>query len=160
MFYNNPNRKVKRLQKLLTYSSSIDNDSIKQKSIKMISNGEKTKVDLYSRNDDDIRKKSIQFDNNKTNLAKLLKVDPVFEDLDTRLYNDFLVNVKSNKSKTKSNRIHKIANGTKSNTNTNRNRKKRITKKYYTNKSKSNKSKSKSVSSSSSNKKRNTRRKK
>ena len=47
MIYDNPNRKVKRLQKLLTYSSSIDNDSIKQKSIKMISNGEKTKVDLY-----------------------------------------------------------------------------------------------------------------
>ena len=93
MIYNNPNRKVKRLQKLLTYSSSIDNDSIKQKSIKMISNGKKTKVDLYSRNDDDIRKKSVQFDNNKTNLAKLLKVDPVFEDLDSRLYKDFLVNV-------------------------------------------------------------------
>lgn len=143
MISNNPNRKVKRLQKLLTYSSSIDNDSIKQKSIKMISNGKKTKVDLYSRNDDDIRKKSMQFDNNKTNLAKLLKVDPVFEDLDTRLYNDFLVNVKS-KSKT--------------NKRTNRNtiRKKKITKKYYKNKSKSNKSKS----SSSSNKKRNTRRKK
>ena len=156
MFYNNPNRKVKRLQKLLTYSSSIDNDSIKQKSIKMISNGEKTKVDLYSRNDDDIRKKTMQFDNNKTNLAKLLKVDPVFEDLDTRLYNDFLVNVKSNKSKTKSNRTNKIKNGKKKNTNRN----KGVTKKYYTNKSKSNKSKSKSVSSSSSNKKRNTRRKK
>ena len=131
MIYDNPNRKVKRLQKLLTYSSSIDNDSIKQKSIKMISNGEKTKVDLYSRNDDDIRKKSMQFDNNKTNLAKLLKVDPVFEDLDTRLYNDFLVNVKS-KSKSKS----------------------------KSNKSKSNKSKTKSASSSSSNKKRNTIRKK
>ena len=160
MFYNNPNRKVKRLQKLLTYSSSIDNDSIKQKSIKMISNGEKTKVDLYSRNDDDIRKKSMQFDNNKTNLAKLLKVDPVFEDLDTRLYNDFLVNVKSkSKSKSKSNTTNKITN-----------RKKRVTKKYYKNKSKSNKSKSnksksnksktKSASSSSSNKKRNTIRKK
>ena len=54
MFYNNPNRKVKRLQKLLTYSSSIDNDSIKQKSIKMISNGEKTKVDLYSRNENNL----------------------------------------------------------------------------------------------------------
>lgn len=147
MISNNPNRKVKRLQKLLTYSSSINNDSIKQKSIKMISNGKKTKVDLYSRNDDDIRKKSMQFDNNKTNLAKLLKVDPVFEDLDTRLYNDFLVNVKS-KSKSKS----------KTNKRTNRNtiRKKKITKKYYKNKSKSNKSKS----SSSSNKKRNTRRKK
>lgn len=159
MFYNNPNRKVKRLQKLLTYSSSIDNDSIKQKSIKMISNGEKTKVDLYSRNDDDIRKKSMQFDNNKTNLAKLLKVDPVFEDLDTRLYNDFLVNVKSNKSKTKSNRTNKIKNGKKKNTNRN----KGVTKKYYKNKSKTNKLKSnklKSVSSSSSNKKRNTRRKK
>ena len=148
MFYNNPNRKVKRLQKLLTYSSSIDNDSIKQKSIKMISNGKKTKVDLYSRDDDDIRKKSVQFDNNKTNLAKLLKVDPVFEDLDTRLYNDFLVNVKSkSKSKSKSNTTKKR-----------RNRKKRVLKKYYKNKSKSNKSKS--VSSSSSNKKRNTRRKK
>jgi len=144
MIYENPNRKVKRLQKLLTYSSSIDNDSIKQKSIKMISNGEKTKVDLYSRDDDDIRKKSMQFDNNKTNLAKLLKVDPVFEDLDTRLYNDFLVNVKS---KSKSNTTKKR-----------RNRKKRVLKKYYKNKSKSNKSKS--VSSSSSNKKRNTRRKK
>lgn len=140
MNYDNPNRKVKRLQKLLTFSSSIDNDSIKQKSIKMISNGEKTKVDLYSRNDDDIRKKSMQFDNNKTNLAKLLKVDPVFENLDTRLYNDFLVNVKSNTTKKR------------------RNRKKRVLKKYYKNKSKSNKSKS--VSSSSSNKKRNTRRKK
>lgn len=152
MFYNNPNRKVKRLQKLLTYSSSIDNDSIKQKSIKMISNGEKTKVDLYSRNDDDIRKKTMQFDNNKTNLAKLLKVDPVFEDLDTRLYNDFLVNVKSNKSKLKSK--------TKSNrTNGNTIGKKRVTKKYYKNKSKSNKSKSKTKSASS-NKKRNTRRKK
>ena len=155
MFYNNPNRKVKRLQKLLTYSSFIDNDSIKQKSIKMISNGEKTKVDIYSRNDDDIRKKSMQFDNNKTNLAKLLKVDPVFEDLDTRLYNDFLVNVKSNKSNKNRN----------TNTNRNTNRKKRVTKKYYknkskTNKSKTNKSKTKSVSSSSSNKKRNTRRKK
>ena len=115
----------------------------------MISNGEKTKVDLYSRNDDDIRKKSMQFDNNKTNLAKLLKVDPVFEDLDTRLYNDFLVNVKSNKSKTKSK--------TKSNTNRNTNRKKRVTKKYYKNKSKS---KTKSASSSSSSKKKNTRRKK
>lgn len=145
MISNNPNRKVKRLQKLLTYSSSIDNDSIKQKSIKMISNGKKTKVDLYSRNDDDIRKKSMQFDNNKTNLAKLLKVDPVFEDLDTRLYNDFLVNVKS-KTKTKTNKR----------TNRNTIRKKKITKKYYKNKSKSNKSKS----SSSSNKKRNTRRKK
>lgn len=145
MNYDNPNRKVKRLQKLLTFSSSIDNDSIKQKSIKMISNGEKTKVDLYSRNDDDIRKKSMQFDNNKTNLAKLLKVDPVFENLDTRLYNDFLVNVKSNTTKKR------------------RNRKKRVLKKDYKNKSKSNKSnksKSKSVSSSSSNKKRNTRRKK
>jgi len=152
MFYNNPNRKVKRLQKLLTYSSSIDNDSIKQKSIKMISNGEKTKVDLYSRNDDDIRKKSMQFDNNKTNLAKLLKVDPVFEDLDTRLYNDFLVNAKSNKSKSKSK--------SKSNTKSNTNRNKGVTKKYYKNKSKSNKSKSKSVSTSSSKKKRNTRRKK
>jgi hypothetical protein len=154
MIYNNPNRKVKRLQKLLTYSSSIDNDSIKQKSIKMISNGKKTKVDLYSRDDDDIRKKSMQFDNNKTNLAKLLKVDPVFEDLDTRLYNDFLVNVKSNRT----NKIkNKITNGKKKNTNRN----KGVTKKYY--KSKSNKSKSnksKSVSSSSSNKKRNTRRKK
>lgn len=151
MIYDNPNRKVKRLQKLLTYSSFIDNDSIKQKSIKMISNGEKTKVDLYSRNDDDIRKKSMQFDNNKTNLAKLLKVDPVFEDLDTRLYNDFLVNIKSNKSKTKSN------------TNTNTNRKKRVTKKYYKNKSKSkskSKTKTKSASSSSSSKKKNTRRKK
>ena len=145
MISNNPNRKVKRLQKLLTYSSSINNDSIKQKSIKMISNGKKTKVDLYSRNDDDIRKKSMQFDNNKTNLAKLLKVDPVFEDLDTRLYNDFLVNVKS-KTKTKTNKR----------TNRNTIRKKKITKKYYKNKSKSNKSKS----SSSSNKKRNTRRKK
>jgi hypothetical protein len=152
MFYNNPNRKVKRLQKLLTYSSSIDNDSIKQKSIKMISNGEKTKVDLYSRNDDDIRKKTMQFDNNKTNLAKLLKVDPVFEDLDSRLYKDFLVNVKSNKSKLKSK--------TKSNrTNGNTIGKKRVTKKYYKNKSKSNKSKSKTKSASS-NKKRNTRRKK
>lgn len=149
MIYDNPNRKVKRLQKLLTYSSSIDNDSIKQKSIKMISNGEKTKVDLYSRNDDDIRKKTMQFDNNKTNLAKLLKVDPVFEDLNTRLHNDFLLKVKTNKSKTKSNTTNKITN-----------RKKRVTKKYYKNKSKSNKSKSKSVSSSSSNKKRNTRRKK
>ena len=147
MFYNNPNRKVKRLQKLLTYSSFIDNDSIKQKSIKMISNGEKTKVDLYSRNDDDIRKKSMQFDNNKTNLAKLLKVDPVFEDLDTRLYNDFLVNVKSNKSNKNRN----------TNTNRNTNRKKRVTKKYYKNKSKS---KTKSASSSSSSKKKNTRRKK
>lgn len=152
MFYNNPNRKVKRLQKLLTYSSSIDNDGIKQKSIKMISNGEKTKVQLYSRNDDDIRKKSMQFDNNKTNLAKLLKVDPVFEDLDSRLYKDFLVNVKSNKSKTKSK--------TKSNrTNGNTIGKKGVTKKYYKNKSKSNKSKSKTKSASS-NKKRNTRRKK
>lgn len=152
MIYNNPNRKVKRLQKLLTYSSSIDNDSIKQKSIKMISNGEKTKVDLYSRNDDDIRKKTMQFDNNKTNLAKLLKVDPVFEDLDSRLYKDFLVNVKSNKSKLKSK--------TKSNrTNGNTIGKKRVTKKYYKNKSKSNKSKSKTKSASS-NKKRNTRRKK
>lgn len=163
MFYNNPNRKVKRLQKLLTYSSSIDNDSIKQKSIKMISNGEKTKVDLYSRDDDDIRKKSMQFDNNKTNLAKLLKVDPVFEDLDTRLYNDFLVNAKSNKSKSKSksNRTNKIKNKITNGKNKNTNRNKGVTKKYY--KSKSNKSKSnksKSVSSSSSNKKRNTRRKK
>jgi hypothetical protein len=148
MIYNNPNIKVKRLQKLLTYSSSIDNDSIKQKSIKMISNGKKTKVDLYSRDDDDIRKKSVQFDNNKTNLAKLLKVDPVFEDLDSRLYKDFLVNVKSNKSKLKSNR-----------TNGNTIGKKRVTKKYYKNKSKSNKSKSKTKSASS-NKKRNTRRKK
>jgi hypothetical protein len=168
MFYNNPNRKVKRLQKLLTYSSSIDNDGIKQKSIKMISNGEKTKVDLYSRNDDDIRKKSMQFDNNKTNLAKLLKVDPVFGDLDTRLYNDFLVNVKSNKSKSKSKsiRTNKIKNKITNGKNKNTNRNKRVTKKYYkskSNKSKSNKSKSnksKSVSSSSSNKKRNTRRKK
>ena len=152
MIYNNPNRKVKRLQKMLTYSSSIDNDSIKQKSIKMISNGKKTKVDLYSRDDDDIRKKSMQFDNNKTNLAKLLKVDPVFEDLDSRLYKDFLVNVKSNKSKLKSK--------TKSNrTNGNTIGKKRVTKKYYKNKSKSNKSKSKTKSASS-NKKRNTRRKK
>ena len=156
MIYNNSNKKVKRLQKLLTYSSSIDNDSIKQKSIKMISNGKKTKVDLYSRNDDDIRKKSMQFDNNKTNLAKILKVDPVFEDLDTRLYNDFLVNVKSNKSKNKSNRTNKLTNGKKKKTNRN----KGVTKKYYKNKSKSNKSKSKSVSSSSSNKKRNTKRKK
>lgn len=158
MFYNNPNRKVKRLQKLLTYSSSIDNDGIKQKSIKMISNGEKTKVDLYSRNDDDIRKKSMQFDNNKTNLAKLLKVDPVFGDLDTRLYNDFSVNVKSNKSKSKSksNRTNKIKNKITNGKNKNTNRNKGVTKKYY--KSKSNKSKS--VSSSSSNKKRNTRRKK
>ena len=150
MFYNNPNRKVKRLQKLLTYSSSIDNDSIKQKSIKMISNGEKTKVDLYSRNDDDIRKKTMQFDNNKTNLAKLLKVDPVFEDLDTRLYNDFLVNAKSNRLKSKSNKTKKRRNRT----NKIKNRKKRVTKKYYKNKSKSNKSKTnksktKSVSSSS-----------
>lgn len=158
MIYNNPNRKVKRLQKLLTYSSSIDNDSIKQKSIKMISNGEKTKVDLYSRNDDDIRKKTMQFDNNKTNLAKLLKVDPVFEDLDSRLYKDFLVNVKSNKSKLKS----KLKSKTKSNrTNGNTIGKKRVTKKYYKNKSKSNKSKSKTkTKSASSNKKRNTRRKK
>mgnify|MGYP001581322587 CR=1 FL=1 len=156
MIYNNSNKKVKRLQKLLTYSSAIDNDSIKQKSIKMISNGKKTKVDLYSRNDDDIRKKSMQFDNNKTNLAKILKVDPVFEDLDTRLYNDFLVNVKSNKSKNKSNRTNKLTNGKKKKTNRN----KGVTKKYYKNKSKSNKSKSKSVSSSSSNKKRNTKRKK
>ena len=150
MFYNNPNRKVKRLQKLLTYSSSIDNDSIKQKSIKMISNGEKTKVDLYSRNDDDIRKKTMQFDNNKTNLAKLLKVDPVFEDLDSRLYNDFLVNAKSNRLKSKSNKTKKRRNRT----NKIKNRKKRVTKKYYKNKSKSNKSKTnksktKSVSSSS-----------
>ena len=143
MIYNNPNGKVKRLQKLLTYSSFIDNDGIKQKGINMISNGEKTKVDLYSRNDDDIRTKSMQFDNNKTNLAKLLKIDPVFEDLETRLYNDFLVNVKSKNSKTKSNRK------------TNTNRKKSMTKKYY-----KNKSKSASSSSSSSNKKRNTRRKK
>lgn len=154
MIYNNPNRKVKRLQKLLTYSSSIDNDSIKQKSIKMISNGEKTKVDLYSRNDDDIRKKTMQFDNNKTNLAKLLKVDPVFEDLDSRLYKDFLVNVKSNKSKLKSKLKTNRTNG-------NTIGKKRVTKKYYKNKSKSNKSKSKTkTKSASSNKKRNTRRKK
>ena len=157
MIYNNPNRKVKRLQKLLTYSSSIDNDSIKQKSIKMISNGKKTKVDLYSRDDDDIRKKSVQFDNNKTNLAKLLKVDPVFEDLDSRLYKDFLVNVKSNKSKTKSNKSKTKSNRTNGNTIG----KKRVTKKYYKNKSKSNKSKSKTkTKSASSNKKINTRRKK
>jgi hypothetical protein len=154
MIYNNPNRKVKRLQKLLTYSSSIDNDSIKQKSIKMISNGKKTKVDLYSRDDDDIRKKSVQFDNNKTNLAKLLKVDPVFEDLDSRLYKDFLVNVKSNKSKLKSKTKSNRKNG-------NTIGKKGVTKKYYKNKSKSNKSKSKTkTKSASSNKKRNTRRKK
>ena len=139
MIYNNPNRKVKRLQKLLTYSSSIDNDSIKQKSIKMISNGKKTKVDLYSRDDDDIRKKSVQFDNNKTNLAKLLKVDPVFEDLDSRLYKDFLVNVKSNKSKSNKSKTKSNKSKTKSN------------------KSKKSKSKTKSASS---NKKRNTRRKK
>ena len=31
MIYNNPNRKEKKIQKLITYSSSIDNDSIKQK---------------------------------------------------------------------------------------------------------------------------------
>ena len=49
----------------------------------------------------------MQFDNNKTNLAKLLKVDPVFEDLDTRLYNDFLVNAKSNRLKSKSNKTKK-----------------------------------------------------
>ena len=97
----NSNPKIKRLQKVLTYSSSIDNDNILQKSIKLISNGKKTQVDTYTRNNDDIRKKTIQFDNNKTNLAKLLKVEPVFEDLDIRLYNDFLVNTQT-KSKSKS----------------------------------------------------------
>jgi len=165
MIYDNPSRKVKRLQKLLTYSSSIDNDSIKQKSIKMISNGEKTKVDLYSRNDDDIRKKSMQFDNNKTNLAKLLKVDPVFENLDTRLYNDFLVNVKSNTTKKRRNRKKRVLkkyykNKSKSNKSKSNKSKSNKSKSNKSNKSKSNKSKSKSVSSSSSNKKRNTRRKK
>lgn len=97
----NMNPKVKRLQKFVTYSSSIRDDDIKEKSIKMISNGKKTKVDLYARDNEDVRKKSMNFENNKTNLAKLLKVDPVFEDLDTRLYKDFLQQSKS-KSKSKS----------------------------------------------------------
>ena len=95
------NPKVKRLQKLITYSSSIHNDDIKEKGIKMVSNGKKTKLDLYTRSNDDINKKTMQFENNKTNLAKLLKVDPVFEDLDTRLYNDFFKQSKY-KSKSKS----------------------------------------------------------
>lgn len=97
----NMNPKVKRLQKFVTYSSSIRDNDIKEKSIKMISNGKKTKVDLYARDNEDVRKKSLNFENNKTNLAKLLKVDPVFEDLDTRLYKDFLQQSKS-KSKSKS----------------------------------------------------------
>ena len=97
----NMNPKVERLQKFVTYSSSIRDDDIKEKSIKMISNGKKTKVDLYARDNEDVRKKSMNFENNKTNLAKLLKVDPVFEDLDTRLYKDFLQQSKS-KSKSKS----------------------------------------------------------
>ena len=96
----NLNPKVKRLQKFVTYSSSIRDNDIKEKSIKMISNGKKTKLDLYARDNEDVRKKSMNFENNKTNLAKLLKVDPVFEDLDTRLYKDFL---QSSKSKYKSN---------------------------------------------------------
>ena len=134
MIYNNPNRKENKIQKLITYSSSIDNDSIKQKSVKMISNGKKTKVNLYSRDDDYIRKKSMQFDNNKTNLANLLKVDPVFEDLDSRLYKDFLVNVKSNRTNKRTKRRKKNTSG---NTNGNTSGKKITTQKYYKSKSKS-----------------------
>jgi len=92
--------KVKKLQKLLSSSTLIINDDIKQNSIQMISNGIKTKVDLVSRENNNIRKKAIRFENNKTNLAKLLKVKPVFEDLDSRLYNNFLL-IKHQKSKSK-----------------------------------------------------------
>ena len=134
MIYNNPNRKENKIQKLITYSSSIDNDSIKQKSVKMISNGKKTKVNLYSRDDDYIRKKSMQFDNNKTNLANLLKVDPVFEDLESRLYKDFLVNVKSNRTNKRTKRRKKNTSG---NTNGKTSGKKITTQKYYKSKSKS-----------------------
>ena len=94
----NTNKKVKTLKKLVSHTSLInknsnmEKDDIIQKSIQLVSNGKKTKVDIYARNNDDVNKKSMQFDNNKTNLAKLLKVDPVFGDLDTRLYNDFLKN--------------------------------------------------------------------
>jgi|UniRef100_A0A6C0IN36 hypothetical protein len=138
MIYNNPNRKENKIQKLITYSSSIDNDSIKQKSVKMISNGKKTKVNLYSRDDDYIRKKSMQFDNNKTNLANLLKVDPVFEDLDSRLYKDFLVNVKSNRTNKRTKRRKKHTSGnTNGNTNGKISGKKITTQKYYKSKSKS-----------------------
>ena len=136
MIYNNPNRKETKIQKLITYSSSIDNDSIKQKSVKMISNGKKTKVNLYSRDDDYIRKKSMQFDNNKTNLANLLKVDPVFEDLDSRLYKDFLVNVKSNRTNKRTKRRKKHTSGK---TSGKTNGKKITTQKYYKSKSKSKK---------------------
>ena len=67
----------------------------------MISNGDKTNVQLYSRNNDNIHKKTMKFDNNKTNLAKLLKDDPVFENIDKRLYKDFLKPNKNKKTKTK-----------------------------------------------------------
>lgn len=83
--------KVKRLQKLIAYSSKINNDDIRQKSIQMITNGKNTKVDLYSRKNNDIHKKTMKFENNKKNLEKLLKVNPVFEELDTRLYKDFFL---------------------------------------------------------------------
>ena len=94
----NANKKVKTLKKMVSHTSLIsknnnmEKDDIIQKSIQLVSNGKKTKVDIYARNNDDVNRKSMQFDNNKTNLAKLLKVDPVFGDLDTRLYNDFLKN--------------------------------------------------------------------
>ena len=84
------NPKAKTLKKLITYTSYIDNDNIQQKSIKMISNRKKTKIHLYSRNNDKINRKSMQFNNNKKKLAKLLKVHPIAEDLNSRLYNDFL----------------------------------------------------------------------
>jgi hypothetical protein len=116
------NHKAKTLKKIVAYTSTIDNDDIKQKSIKMISNGKKTKVQIYTRNNANIIKKNMQFDNNKLNLAKLLKVDPVVEDLNTRLYNDFFksnnVNFKSklkpkknkNKKQTKSSTKKNIKN--------------------------------------------------
>jgi hypothetical protein len=114
---NKINSKAKTLKKFVSYSSHIDNDNIQQKSIKMISNGKKTNVLLFSRDNDKINRKSMQFNNNKRNLANILKINPVAKDLNDRLYNDFFksnnVKVKSSNSKSKNNRKSKSESDTK-----------------------------------------------
>ena len=97
IFQSNKNPKIKQLHKYITHYSKMDNNNnnnnnnIQEKSLQLISNGINTKVDVYSRKNDDIKKQSMQFDNNKSNLEKILNIEPIFKDLDLRLINDFML---------------------------------------------------------------------
>lgn len=94
IFQSNKNPKIKQLHKYITHYSKMDNNNsknIQEKSLQLISNGVNTKVDVYSRKNDDIKKQSMQFDNNKSNLEKILNIEPIFKDLDLRLINDFML---------------------------------------------------------------------